>query len=142
MTEQCLEGTIGALLVGVCRAHRNRAAEGLARIGLYVGQEWVLLQLREQEGLSPSVLAETCGVEGPTMSKALRRMERAGLVVRRNDPVDARVSRVHLTDQGRALCAAIDETWSALERRTLADLSVEERVLLRRLLLQVRGNLE
>jgi DNA-binding MarR family transcriptional regulator len=138
---QSLEGTIGYLLVGVCRAHRNRAAEALARVGLYVGQEWILLHLREREGLTHSELAETCAVEAPTMSKALQRMERAGLVARRADAADARVSRVYLTDQGRAVCVAVDEIWADLEERTVADLSAEERALLRRLLLQVERNL-
>lgn len=137
-----VEGTIGYLLVGVCRAHRNRAAEALGRIGLHVGQEWVLLHLREREGVTQSELAEVCAVEGPTMSKALRRMETAGLVARREDATDARVSRVYLTEQGRTLCGAVDDVWSELERQTTASLSLEERVLLRRLLLQLERNLE
>ena len=138
---RAVEGTIGYLLVGVCRAHRNRAAEALARVGLYVGQEWILLHLREREGLTHSELAETCAVEAPTMSKALQRMERAGLVARRVDAADGRVSRVYLSEQGRALCEAVDAIWAELEERTAADLSLEERVLLRRLLLQVERNL-
>ena len=138
---RALEGTIGYLLVGVCRAHRNRAAQALGRVGLYVGQEWILLHLREREGLTHSELAETCAVEAPTMSKALQRMEKAGLVARRVDAADARVSRVHLTERGRALCEAVDAIWAELEERTAADLSLEERVLLRRLLLQVERNL-
>lgn len=139
---KALEETIGHVLVGVGRAHRNRAAEALARIGLYVGQEWILLRLREQEGMTHSELAEACAVEGPTISKALRRMEKAGLVERREDPADARVSRVFLTEEGKARCRAVDQIWFDLERRTVANLSMEERVLLRRLLLQVQRNLE
>ena len=136
-----IEETIGYRLVGVCRAHRNRAAEALARVGLYVGQEWILLRTREREGLTQSELAEACAVEGPTISKGLQRMERAGLVTRRADAIDARVSRVHLTEQGRAVCEAVDAIWAELEERTAAELSLEERVLLRRLLLQVERNL-
>lgn len=138
---QALEAMIGYTLVGVCRAHRNRAAEALARVGLYVGQEWILLRLREREALTQSELAETCAVEGPTMSKALQRMEKAGLVARREDAADARVSRVYLTDQGRAVCGAVDEIWADLEQHACADLSAAERALLRRLLLQVERNL-
>ncbi len=138
---KALEGMIGYTLVGVCRAHRNRAAEALARVGLYVGQEWILLRLREQEGLTQSELAEICAVESPTISKGLQRMERSGLVARRADAADARVSRVYLTDQGRAVCGAVDEIWADLEERAFADLSAEERALLRRLLLQVERNL-
>lgn len=136
-----LEGTIGYTLVGVCRAHRNRAAEALARVGLYVGQEWILLRLREQNGMTQSELAEACAVEGPTMSKGLQRMERAKLVARRTDTIDARVSRVYLTDQGRNVCEAVDAIWSDLEECTLTGLAADERILLGRLLHQVRQNL-
>ncbi len=138
---KALDGMIGPILVDVCRAHRNRAGEGLARIGLYVGQEWILFQLREQEGLTHSELAAACSVESPTLSKALQRLERAGIVTRRADATDARVSRIYLTDHGRALCGAVDAIWAELEERTSAHLSVEERLLLRRLLLQLRSNL-
>ncbi|HVC32267.1 MAG TPA: MarR family transcriptional regulator [Chloroflexota bacterium] len=137
-----LEGTVGYALVGVGRAHRNRAGEGLARIGLFVGQEWILLRLRDHEGMTPTELAEACSVEGPTISKALRRLEKGGLVERQEDLIDARITRVFLTERGQAACAAVDEVWSDLEKQTVAHLSVEERLLLRRLLLQVQRNLE
>jgi len=142
MSMQTIVESIGFLLVGVCRAHRNHAAQLLAGVGIYVGQEWILLRLREHEGVTQSALAESCNVEGPTMSKALQRMEKAGLVSRKEDAIDARRSRIYLTDQGRALCDKVDALWAELEQRTTAGLSMEERVLLRRLLLQVRSNLE
>ena len=137
-----LEGSVGTALVGVCRAHRNRAAAALGEVGLYVGQEWVLLNLLEQEGVTQSELAAACDVEAPTMSKALERMERAGAVQRRADAEDARVTRIHLTAKGRELAEEVQRIWTGLEQATVAGLSAEERLLLRRLLLQVRSNLE
>jgi len=136
-----LRDSVGFLLVGICRAHRNRAAVLLRQDGIYVGQEWILFRLRDKEGLTHSELAETCDVEGPTMSKALQRMESAGILTRREDSADARVSRFYLTKKGRTVCAQVEVHWEELERRTVAHLSTEERLLLRRLLLQVQDNL-
>lgn len=136
-----IKESIGVLLVGVCRTHRNRASALLGQVGIYVGQEWILFQLRDEEGITQSQLAESCNVEGPTMSKALQRMEQAGLVARQEDPEDARVSRIYLTDQGRHLCEKADALWAELERQTVSGLSADERRLLRRVLMQVRTNL-
>lgn len=136
-----LQESVGVLLVNVCRAHRNRAAALLGTVGVYVGQEWILFRLLEKEGVTPSELAECCDVEVPTMSKALQRMEQSGVILRRQDGTDARISRIYLTDEGRALCHKVEALWLDLERQTVAGLSVEERLLLRRLLLQLRTNL-
>lgn len=136
-----LQDSVGFALVGVCRAHRNHAAVLLREAGVYVGQEWILFGLRDKDGLTQSELAEKCDVEGPTMSKALERMETAGILTRTEDAADARVSRISLTKKGRGLCAQAEEHWKELERRTVAHLSAEERQLLRRLLLQVQRNL-
>jgi DNA-binding MarR family transcriptional regulator len=71
----------------------------------------------------------------------LDRMEKAGLVTRRPDPDDSRASRVYLTEQGRKNQQAVSEVWKTMEQRLTEGLSLEERLLLRRLLLQVHENL-
>ena len=68
-------------------------------------------------------------------------MEHAGLIERRPDPEDARISRVYLTERGRALEQPVLEVWKDLEAHTVAGLSATEQALLRRLLMQVSANL-
>jgi MarR family transcriptional regulator, organic hydroperoxide resistance regulator len=133
--------TIGFLLAQVCRAHRNTANEVLSEAGLHVGQEMVLLRLWEQDGLRQSELAEQLCVEAPTVTRMLQRMERADLVERQPDPEDARVSRVYVTPQGAALQEAVQEAWARLEAQMLRGLTLEEKLLLRRLLMQLQQNL-
>lgn len=116
-------------------------ASALEVHGLYPGQELVLLQLWEQEGLTHSELVERCHVEAPTVSRTLQRMEAMGVVVRRQDPSDARVSRVHLTDRGRQLREPVERLWAEVEARSLAGFTADERLFLRRLLIAVRQNL-
>jgi len=108
---------------------------------VHIGQEMVLLRLWAQEGPTHTDLAAALGVEAPTVTKALQRMERAGLVQRRPDADDARVSRVYLTPRGRALEEPVRRAWHDLETAAMTGLTLEERLLLRRLLLQVRDNL-
>ena len=68
-------------------------------------------------------------------------MEAGGLVDRRQDAKDGRVSRIYLTQEGRNLHGPVLEVWAELESIIMADLTTDERILLRRLLLQVYQNL-
>jgi len=132
---------LGFQLLQVHKAHRARAEAALNRLGLHTGQEMLLLRLWIEEGIPQSQLAVSMGVEPPTATKMLQRMEHAGLIERRPDPEDARVSRVYLTERGRALEQPVLEVWKQLEAQTVAGLSPTELALLRRLLMQVAANL-
>src|SRR5579859_6878746 len=100
---QEVTGYVGYLLVQVMKAHRKFAETGLNDFELHVGQELILFQLDGQDGMTQSELADALCVELPTASKVLQRMETAGLIERRHDASDARVSRVYLTPKSRQL---------------------------------------
>ncbi|HMK67379.1 MAG TPA: MarR family transcriptional regulator [Stellaceae bacterium] len=69
------------------------------RIGLI---EWrVLAVLSHQDGLTMSELAQRVLTKQPTLTKAIDRMERAGLVQRRTPDQDRRRTLVLLTERGR-----------------------------------------
>jgi len=137
-----VEETIGYLLAKVCRAHRANVGGVLAGVGLHVGQEMVLLELWEEDGLRGGELAERLGVEPPTITRMLRRMEGCGFVERRPDPADARSFRVYLTERGRSLEVPVARCWEEVEKRTLAGMTPKEKALFRRLLVRVRENLK
>lgn len=132
----------GYALAKVCKAHRANVGELLAPLGLHVGQEMVLIELWRQDGLRGGELAARLGVEPPTITKMLRRLESCGLVTRRQDPDDARSFRVHLTEEGRALEGPIARCWATAEERAFGGLSTAEREALHRLLVKVRENLD
>jgi DNA-binding MarR family transcriptional regulator len=134
-----IQDYLGFQLLQVHKAHRARAEAALNKLGLHTGQE--MLRLWIEEGVPQSQLAASLGVEPPTATKMLQRMEHAGLIERRPDPEDARISRVYLTERGRALEQPVLEVWKDLEAHTVAGLSATEQALLRRLLMQVSANL-
>ena len=144
-----IKETVGYALAQLCKAHRQSIDSALKRISagcgdgheLHVGQEMTLLELWQEEGITQSQLAERMCVEPPTATRMLQRMESAGLIVRRPDVDDARISRVYLSPVGRSLEAQIEHSWAEVEERATAGLTTEERMLLRRLLIQVRSNL-
>ena len=137
-----IEESTGFTLAKVCRAHRSNVGELLSHVGLHVGQVMVLIELWKTDGLRGGELAERLGVEPPTVTKMLRRLERCGLVSRRQDREDARSFRVYLTDEGRSLQEPVARCWERAEERILAGMSAGERRTFHRLLTKVRANLD
>ena len=136
-----LPETLSYLLAQVCKLHRQRAEDLLSEIGLHVGQEMVLCALWEKEGVTQTELGEHLAVQPATVTNALRRLERKGLVRRVSDADDQRVSRVFPTDEGRERRAEVEEQWSELERDMLAGFDDCARDLLHSLLSRIHKNL-
>jgi len=129
------------LLAQICRLHHARAHTLLEALGLYRGQPPMLHALWEKEGLTHGELATRLHIQPSTVTKMIQRMERAGFVECRPDPDDQRVSRVYLTDAGRAIQAEVKQVWRTMEDETFAAFAPEERTLLRRFLMQMRESL-
>jgi MarR family transcriptional regulator, organic hydroperoxide resistance regulator len=134
--------TTGFALAKVCRAHRGNVGGMLAEFGLHVGQDMVLIELWQADGLRGGELACRLGVEPPTVTKMLRRLENFGLVERRPDPADARSFRVYLTREGRALEGPVSRCFERAEEKTLAGLGPSERQEFARLLAKMRDGLK
>ena len=141
MSQQTELESLDRMLAQICRLHHARAHVLLDKIGLYRGQPPLLDSLHEQEGLTHTELATRLRVVPATVTKMLQRMEKAGFVLRQPDVADQRVSRVYLTDAGREIQAEMLGVLRALAEETFDGFTLEERVLLRRLLLQVHENL-
>ena len=101
----------------------------------------VLSHLWDQDGLTPSELADRLGVEPPTVTNMLSRMEKAGYLERCRDVRDARCTRVYLTEQGRELREPVERRWETVQKNAFAGFTVEEETLLRGLLDRMRDNL-
>src|SRR5262249_2431801 len=118
-----INAMLGFQVIRLCRAHRRQMEEALNHLGLHLGQELLLLQLAQEDGASQTRLAEVMEVDISTIGKAVQRMERAGLVQRSPDADDTRISRVYLTEQGRALLKPVTGLWRTVEARLVVDLT-------------------
>jgi DNA-binding MarR family transcriptional regulator len=134
--------SVGLALVQACKAHRQAIDTLLRNLGLYVGQEMILMRLWEKEGQTQTQLAEQMCVEPPTITRMIQRMEQEQLLERRPDPNDARIQHVYLSCKGRALRAEVEQSWQRVEDQLVHGFTAEERILMRRLLLQLRDNLD
>lgn len=114
-------------LMTLAHTQRARAASRLAPLGLFPGQELMLMQLWQEDGRSQKELGGLLGLDHSTVAKSVQRLERAGLVKRSRSPVDGRVVLVHITEEGRALEAPVLAVWSELEALATIPFSPSER---------------
>ncbi|MDE2572186.1 MAG: winged helix DNA-binding protein [bacterium] len=101
-----MESPAGEIARAVVLAERmiGKAMDrALAVLGTSAAQRPVLEALWDVGETSPAELAKAARVEGPPMSRMLKRMERAGLIKRREDPKDGRRQLVSLTPKGERL---------------------------------------
>jgi DNA-binding MarR family transcriptional regulator len=80
--------------------------EGMGEVDITLRQFAVLAAVQEQEGCSQSDLVKTTGIDRSTLADMVARMERRGLVERRQAKLDARAKSVHMTEAGTAALAA------------------------------------
>jgi DNA-binding MarR family transcriptional regulator len=139
LAERC---PLSFAIFGVARAHRALAGTLIADLGLYTGQELLLAQLGFEDGQSQKSLGQLIRSDHSTIAKTVGRLAAAGLVERRKDEEDARVTRVFLTDAGRSIQDRILEAWRQLEERTAIGLSAEEAETFLRLARKMRDRLE
>jgi DNA-binding MarR family transcriptional regulator len=104
----------------VAMRHRALAAELLAPLGLHPGQEVLLLELDEHGPRTQVQLAVASGCEPPTITGSVRKLESAGLVVRRPSETDGRATIVELSPQGNELMPRLRAAWRELAERTVA----------------------
>ncbi|MFD7154401.1 MarR family winged helix-turn-helix transcriptional regulator [Kribbella sp. NPDC059898] len=124
------------------RAARKAVAEELAGTELHTGQELVLAKLLHHGSLPVARLAKVLDVEVPTATRTTQRMEAAGLVRRVKSATDARQVGIELTDRGVALAHTVQEVYDRAGRRALANLSAEDRRVIRNLLWSITSTVE
>lgn len=114
--------------------HRQLMLQTLRNEGIAHSQAMVLRELSTDDGLAQRELAARMRVAPPTVTVMLQKMERAGLIERRPDATDQRITRVFVTDAGRALQATFHEYFSAMVETAMGSLTEAEQLELARLL--------
>jgi MarR family transcriptional regulator, transcriptional regulator for hemolysin len=100
----------------------------------------VLLSLKTQRHAMQRELAEALGIEGPTLTHHLNRMEAAGLVRRSRDPQNRRIHQVELTPEGDASFERLLTIVAGFDRRLRKGVTDAEGAVLSELLQRLRQN--
>ena len=126
----------------ILKLYHYRMHKLLEEINLYAGQPPLLFILNREDGQSQKEISEKLNIRPSTLTVMLNRMEKGNLVKRKQDLEDQRISRVYITDVGREKCKKANKTMNKIEEEMFGNLTTDEKVILRRLLLVVKDNLK
>jgi DNA-binding MarR family transcriptional regulator len=119
-------------LIRVTRLHVMRIRQLLQGLGLHPGHELLLMHLWDTGPQRQTDLAAEFDTDSASMTRTVQRLEKAGFVRRRPDPVDGRATLVESTPAGIALRHRVEQLWARLEADTVGDMPAsQERQLLR-----------
>jgi MarR family transcriptional regulator, organic hydroperoxide resistance regulator len=120
-------GPVSHAIARVALLHRLRARQLLRQIGLYPGQELMMMHLWDTGAQRQSDLATLFDTDSASMTRSVQRLERAGFVRRRPDPTDRRATLVEPTTASNGLRERVERTWAELEAWTVENLTPEQR---------------
>jgi DNA-binding MarR family transcriptional regulator len=112
------------------RTHRWYATHLLRELDLFPGQELLIMLLSERGAQAQNELVQILGLDHSTVAKALRRMEAAGLIKRRQSSADRRATVVALAPKGVAMVKKINAVWAKLEQAATAALTAEQQTIM------------
>lgn len=122
-----VRGPVSSAIFRVARAHKLLAGALLADLGLYPGQELVVMMLGDAGPMEQRDLVDQLGTHASTVTKMVQRLERAGFVRRSRSTRDGRGMVVDLTEHGTRLARELQSVWTEFEELTLAGLSEAQR---------------
>ncbi|AKH99046.1 transcriptional regulator [Hoeflea sp. IMCC20628] len=125
----------------VARNARTALSRHLLDIGLYAGQDSVMLALDEHDGQTPGAIAALLGVKAPTITKTIGRLAAQGFVRRQGSPNDGRMMLVFLTDAGRDQIRSVRKSQRRAEKAAFTGLTKKDIAQLLDLLAQVDTNI-
>ncbi len=94
--------------------------------GITHAEARLLMLLYNNDGCAQDSLAEGAPVDRSNTGRALKKLERAGHIVRKRDEADARAFRIFLTDRGRELKNVLSSVQEKLESCITGGLSPAE----------------
>jgi DNA-binding MarR family transcriptional regulator len=124
-------GLASALRVSVGRLSRRIRNERDPENQLSVGQLAVLMALKREGDCTISELARQERVQPPSMTRTVTLLEECGYVTREEHPDDGRQVLVRLADKGKGTLAQDRKRRDAWLALRLAELTAEERAVLR-----------
>src|SRR5438105_3144660 len=139
MAEPSVE-PIGLQLARTAKVVSRAFDDALVEAGGSLPMWLILVSLKGQRHGPQRQLAEAVGIESPTLTHHLSRMEAAGLVTRTRKPENRRVQHVELTEAGEAAFWRLLSTVIAFDHRLRTGFTHNEIAALDDVLARLRAN--
>ncbi len=117
-----------------CQEHKKPYAITPPQMG-------ILIALWEEDGLAIGTVSQRRGLDAPTVTGIVKRLEQVALVERVHDRQDRRVVKVYLTTEGRDLASCLLEVTQSFTQIALQGIPIEKQQELCLLLQKTVANL-
>jgi len=128
-------------IINLITSYKNHITTQMRPLGLYPGQDMILLELLKNDGVSQNLLVTTLCVDHSTIAKSVSRMIKNDLIKTEKSTKDKRVTLVSLTDHGRDIAQQVEQIWINSERNATLGLSSEEQRLFVEMIDHITKNL-
>ena len=130
-------------IMGIVLHKMLNTAKGMYQeFDLNRSQAAILFTLHRRKSISQKELARELNVTAPSITSAIQKMEREKYITRETDKSDQRVMRLTLAERGKACIQSVKNVGERMDEIIQGGMSLEEQLLFRRLILQVKDNLE
>lgn len=134
-----IENSVGFLLSKAYQRGWALMREEIEPFDLTPPQFALLSFLWQQDGMTQVELSEKGQIDRSTVGGLIDRLERNGLLERRQHPHDRRAYKIHLTEQGKTMEATLSDCANRALVRFTDGLREEELAELKRMLEILRG---
>jgi len=111
-------------LTAISRAYKAVADQVASGFGLSQATAWpVVMIARLGGGVRPGALADALGLEPSSLVRVIDQLIASGLVERRDDASDRRARTLHLTGEGEARAAQLEEALVPFRRTLFSDIA-------------------
>lgn len=131
------------LLAKAEQKHHNYSKKILIKEELNItpGQMAILYTLYNGDGITITELSKKCYLDNSTLTGVIDRLEKAGLVLRKEHPEDRRQLFIYLTDSARAKKPLINDVMNRISATMLSECTEEEISIFRKVLLNIFNKL-
>ena len=134
--------TTYALISDAARLLDDAVAKQTDAYKLQSGARRVLACLAVRDGVSQLDLIRVTHLKAPTISLIVQKMEHDGLISRKTDDLDMRLTRVYLTELGSRVNQHIHDTVNAVEAAAMQGFTDDEKEQLHALLVRLYRSME
>lgn len=114
----------------------------LQKLDLKIGQAGILFMLGKYGPQSQREIADKICLTPPSVTVAVQKLEQSGLTVKRPDAEDQRRTIIDVTEKGKSYLSEIKNSMQEIEDIMFQNMSREEELLFRRLVMQMMENLD
>ena len=130
-------------IMGIVLHKMLNTAKGMYQeFDLNRSQAAILFTLHRRKSISQKELARELNMTAPSITSAIQKMEREKYITRETDKSDQRVMRLTLTEKGKSCIKGVYTVAEQMEELMFRGMTREEILLFKRLLFQIRDNLD